>query len=60
VLPVEPALEEVDENEQGEGNDQHAGGDHRGRAVLELLELLNDEQRQDFSFHRQVAGDENY
>src|SRR5579862_1030082 len=53
-----PALERVDEEQQRQGRGQHGDRDGRGAAVVILLQLRDDEQRDDLGAHRHIAGDE--
>src|SRR4051794_27767328 len=57
-LPSAPGLELVDEEEEDEGDREHHGCDHRGSAIIELLEPDDDEEWRNLRHHGDVAGDE--
>src|SRR4029450_5020992 len=53
-----PALQQVDDEQQDEGDGEHDDADGSGAGIVELLQLDDDEQRGDLRHHRHVAGDE--
>src|SRR4051812_30687567 len=60
VSPLHRGLEGIDDEEQREGREQHDERDGRGASVVELLELRDDEQRDDLRLERHVARDEHH
>src|SRR5262245_61080159 len=58
--PPDPGLQEIDREQQRERADQHQRRDHGGARVVELFELDDDEERDDFRYARPVAGNEDH
>src|SRR6185503_13128379 len=55
---VGPALQAVDDEQEGERHHQHDGGDRGGADVVVLLQLGDNDQRGDLRHHGEVTGDE--
>src|SRR5688572_12948551 len=54
-----PLLDQIDQQEEDEGGDEHDHRDRRSAVVVVLLELRDDEQRDDLAMVGLVARDEN-
>ena len=54
-----PPLQVIDGEQEQEGNHQHDDGQRGGAGVVELVQLVHDQQRDNLRLHRDVAGDEN-
>src|SRR5262245_47690953 len=58
-LPAAPGLQPIDREQHHERHSQHDRGDDRRTAIVELLELDDDEERRDFRYAGNIACDEN-
>src|SRR5437588_708198 len=58
LLPPGPRLQQVDGQQQDEGCHQHQARHHGCARVIELLELDDDEQRNDLGIAGHIAGNE--
>src|SRR6476469_6326479 len=58
--PAGPDLEQIVDQEQHEGDEQHGGGDRGCPRIVEFLEPDDDQQRRDLADIGDVAGDEDH
>ena len=56
LLSPGPCLQQVDGEQQDEGRHQHQARDHGCARIIELLELDDDQQRNDLGIAGDIAG----
>src|ERR1700759_153568 len=60
MMLSEALLQDIDQDQEGEGGNKRRDGDDRGAAIVEFLQLDDDQQRHDLGEAGTVAGDEDH